>query len=172
MLNRTEPGFGNHQRIHRKWNQMTNRHAYLAIGALLLSVVTTPAFAVTITGEDSSATDSSAVTMTIEHSCDFTISDIDFGTLGLITSANTSDGTLTITCTQGTLFNVAFESAQTLANGANLVPYSVALINSPSLTGTGSAQVLDTRATLDPSISPPAGVYTDTTLVTVTINNI
>ena len=154
-------------------NKMIKRHSLFAAGALLIGAAFNPASAVNLSGAGDSDTDSMDVSMTVVAACDFSVSDIGFGNQGLVSGATTSDGVLSISCTDDTAFTVAFEAAQTMTDGTTAVPYGVALIGSPTLVGTGAAQTFNYRATLAPTggVSPPAGEYTDTTAVTVAIAN-
>lgn len=131
------------------------------------------------------------VTITIEDSClTATSTNISFGTRGVITSAIQQTGTLSITCTKGTLYSIALtpSNGNLLGNGemagtggntdtvqynlsqdaANSIPWG-ATNGSNELTGTGTGSV-DTK-TVYANISNTGytpDTYTDTVTITVT----
>lgn len=150
---------------------MIRRYSLFAAGALLFGATFNPASAVSLSGAGDSDTDTMAVSMTVVDACEFSVSDVAFGSQGLVSTSTTSDGALSISCTDGTAFSVTFETGQTMTDGTNIVPYGLALIGTPTLVGTGEAESIGYRATLAPTdgVSPPAGAYADTTDVTVAI---
>lgn len=150
---------------------MSKYHSLFAAVSLIAGATFNPAFAVDLSGAGDSGTDSMALSMNVVDACSFAVSAIDFGDQGLLTTATSSDGSLGITCSDGTAFTVAFETGQTMTDGTTTVPYHLALIGTPTLVGTGVEQAIGIRSTFDQNVAPAAGNYTDTTDVTVAIAN-
>ncbi|MEO8747722.1 MAG: spore coat U domain-containing protein [Rhodanobacter sp.] len=132
------------------------------------------------------------VKITIQAACDIhTVgpTTLDFGTQGVLSAAVAGTSTLTVTCTSGAAYSMTLDgghtanvAARTMINGANAVGYQLysdlAHANVWGLvgnnagqtggTGNGSAQTYTVYGNVPAQTTPPAGVYNDTILVTVT----
>ncbi len=126
---------------------------------------------------------------TVLSNCKVTATDIGFGSQGLLTANIDQTGTVSVTCTAGTTYNVglgdgnenAGPSGRAMALGANKIGYglyrdgarsqvwgSTIGTNTVGGTGTGAAQNLTVFARVAPQVTPPAGTYSDVIVVTVT----
>ena len=126
---------------------------------------------------------------TVLGNCQVTATDIGFGSQGLLTANIDQTGTLSVTCTAGTTYNVglgdgnenAGPSGRAMALGANKIGYglyrdgarsqvwgSTIGTNTVGGTGTGAAQNVTVFARVAPQPTPPAGTYSDVVVVTVT----
>jgi len=150
----------------------------LAAGAVLLLAGFNPAAAVTVTGTGSSGTADMTVSIEVAHSCDFSVtSNVNFGTPSPVVGGATAPtpGQITATCTQGTEFSIALEAApvggRTMVSGTNSIPYSLTLDPASNVSATGTAQTFGVTGTLGTiSSRPPAGSYSDTVTVTLTVD--
>lgn len=121
--------------------------------------------------------------------CTITANPLDFGNVGLLTSAIDATTTLEVQCSDGTPYNVGLNAGQNGGNvdarrmvlGANAISYQLYRDSSRTQvwgdtvdtdtvagSGTGNPQSLTVygRVTVQPT--PPAGNYNDTIVVTVT----
>jgi spore coat protein U-like protein len=126
---------------------------------------------------------------TVLSNCLVTAANINFGSQGLLTSNIDQGGNVSVTCTAGTTYNVGLDggnqnagpTGRAMAFGANKVAYGLYRdgarsqvwgttigTNTVGGTGTGSAQNLPVYARVPPQVTPPAGTYNDTIVVTVT----
>ncbi len=133
----------------------------LAAGAVLLS--SSAAFAFT-------ATDQFQATVTITSSCLIDASDLDFGSLGVITGTETATADVVVTCTAGTAYDLSFSSnvgdvtdTGLMIGGSEDVAYNVSL-SSSSGTGSGVSSIL---GSLPAQSTPSAGVYSVADSLTV-----
>ena len=153
-------------------------HLFLTAGTAILLAGATAAGAATVSGAGDSNTEDMTVSMTVEHSCDFSItSNVNFGTLGPVDDSATAGtpGEISVTCTDGTEFTVDLEAppaeGRVLTSGVNEVPYSLALDSATGVTATGSAQTYAVAGTLGTlGTQPPAGDYGDIVTVTLTVD--
>jgi spore coat protein U-like protein len=128
-------------------------------------------------------------TATVLGNCLVTATDINFGSQGLLAANVDTTGSLSVTCTAGTAYNVGLDdghqaagpTGRAMALGAHTVGYglyrdaarslvwgSTVGTNTAGGTGTGSAQPLAVYARVPPQATPPAGAYADIIVVTVT----
>ncbi len=141
-------------------------------------------------GDDTSFLNNLAVQATIQALCHVDATDMNFGTLnGLLNSNRETTSSLSITCTQGTAYNVGLDNGEHYANGyrrmagpnGNYVKYQLYrnanrtqlwgnTIGTDTVTGTGtgSTQNLTVWGRVPPQTTPPAGNYSDTIQVTIT----
>jgi spore coat protein U-like protein len=126
---------------------------------------------------------------TVLGNCLITATDINFGSQGLLAANLDMTGSLSVTCTAGTAYNVGLDdghqnagpSGRAMALGSNTIGYGLYRDAARSLvwgstvgtntlggTGTGSAQPLTVYARVPPQPTPPAGAYADIIVVTVT----
>ena len=141
-------------------------------------------------GPDGTNSASFTASATVITSCGVSASNINFGTLGFISSNFDSNGAVTALCTNGSPYNVGLSAgngsgatvaARKMTNGANTVTYSLYTTisrttvwgntigtNTLSGTGTGTNQTLTVYGRVPPQTTPPVGTYSDTVVVTVT----
>jgi spore coat protein U-like protein len=126
---------------------------------------------------------------TVLSNCNVIATDINFGSQGILAANIDTTGSLSVTCTAGTAYNVglgdghqnAGPTGRAMSLGANTVGYGLYRDSARSLvwgstiasntlggTGSGSAQPLTVYARVPPQATPPAGVYADVIVVTVT----
>src|SRR5262249_37946646 len=126
---------------------------------------------------------------TVPANCRVTATDIGFGSQGLLTANIDQTGTVSVTCTSGTTYNVglgdgqqnAGPSGRAMALGANRVGYGLYRdgarsqvwgdtvgTNTVGGTGNGAAQNITVYARVVPQVTPPAGTYSDVVVVTIT----
>jgi spore coat protein U-like protein len=132
------------------------------------------------------ATTTLGVSLTITAACTVTSSPVAFGSQGLLTSAVPATGSLTVTCTDGTVYNVALDAGQgtgatvtnRLMTGPSTDTVSYGLFQDAGLatnwgatkagTGNGSAVTLNVYGNIPAQTSPSVGLYADTVGVLVT----
>lgn len=128
------------------------------------------------------------VQITIMEECTLgTISDINFGSTGLLASNIDATGSIEVTCTAGTDYTLALgtgegagatEAIRQMTGAGGTVAYSLyqdagnstlwgANTNAFSGVGTGSAVALDVFGSVPSQSTPAAGIYSD--IVTVTL---
>lgn len=126
------------------------------------------------------------VQATVAKDCLVSTEDVNFGSHGVLNSNIFAEGAVNLTCTQGTNYSVALEtgalpsSQRQMKNGAQAVTY--ALFQNPQRThlwgsapdetatgaGTGDSASFPVYGLVPPQTTPPAGIYKDTVVVTVT----
>jgi spore coat protein U-like protein len=125
----------------------------------------------------------------VQSNCNVAASDIDFGSQGLLVANIDLNGGLSVKCTFGTTYAVGLDdghqnagpSGRAMSLGANKVGYnlyrdparslvwgSTVATNTVGGTGSGGSQPLTFYARVPPQITPPAGIYADVIVVTVT----
>lgn len=143
----------------------------------------------TLTG---TATASFTVTATVTPQCTLTTSNINFGNVGALSNPVTASGTVTVRCTSNAGYTISMDGGNAKSDDptkrwmGGTTPqtgvsyglyqnsqYSLPWGNTPGLTkldiGSGSNQTFTVFGRTNPStITPPAGTYTDTVVVTVT----
>jgi len=126
---------------------------------------------------------------TVLSNCTVAADNINFGSQGLLTANIDQTGNVLVTCTAGTTYNVGLDggnqnagpTGRAMALGANRIAYGLYRdaarsqvwgttigTNTAGGTGTGSAQNVSVYARVPPQVTPPAGTYNDTIVVTVT----
>jgi len=132
------------------------------------------------------------VRVTNNSSCTVSTTALDFGNQANLTTVKTATNSISVTCTGGTLYdiglsngssggtgptarlmkNVATAQAITYGvyrNSVHTVPWGNAIgTDTVSGTGTGSAQTFTGHGRIPVQTTPPALIYTDTVVVTVT----
>jgi len=123
-------------------------------------------------------------------SCTVTATDMNFGSLTLLTANSDATSTVSVTCTSGASYNVGLNGGLSGAtnptlrkmtlgvneityglyqNAARSTPWGDTIgTNTVVGTGTGSAQTLTVYGRIPPQTTPIAGSYSDTIIVTVT----
>ena len=132
---------------------------------------------------------SSSATATVVSSCNVSATNINFGSIGLLTGNTDATGTLTIQCnstlpytvslnggisgaTDPTQRKMAFSSTNIIyglyRDSARSLPWGATVgTNTASGTGTGASQNLTVYGRIAPQATPKPGAYTDTIVVTV-----
>ena len=126
---------------------------------------------------------------TVLANCTVAATDINFGSQGILAANIDTTGSVSVSCTSGTAYNVGLDdghqnagpAGRAMALGASRVGYGLYRDGARSLqwgntigtntagaTGSGSAQPLTIYARVPPQITPPAGTYQDIIVVTVT----
>ena len=149
------------------------------LAGLAVSVLGTAAHAAT-------ATSTFTAKIVIENDCSVSSpNDLDFGTVGLLSSNKDTSMDFTVTCTNGADYTIAMDNGQNasgstnrMKNGSEYVSYELYQDNSYSTvwddsstvgsTGTGTAQTFTVYGRVPPQATPTAGTYTDTVTITVT----
>ncbi len=149
------------------------------LAGLAVSVLGTAAHAAT-------ATSTFTAKIVIENDCSVSSpNDLDFGTVGLLSSNKDTSMDFTVTCTNGAAYTIAMDNGQNasgstnrMKNGSEYVSYELYQNNSYSTvwddsntvgsTGTGTAQTFTVYGRVPPQATPSAGTYTDTVTITVT----
>jgi spore coat protein U-like protein len=130
------------------------------------------------------------VTATVLAGCNLTATDLDFGTVGVLSSNVDAASTVSVTCSNGTPYNVGLNAGTgagaTVANrkmtsGGNTVSYSLYTDSARTTvwgntvgtdtvagTGTGTSQALTVYGRVPSQTTPPPSTYSDTIIVTVT----
>ena len=155
-----------------------------AFAGLALAVSTTSALSATVT-------DTFQVSITIQADCTVAtlLSDINFGTEGVLATDVAASSTLTCTCSLGTPYSIGLNAGtgsgatvatRKMTNGSSTVDYSLYSDSSHvnvwgnvsgewmEATGTGLPQLFTIYGLVPPQTTPGAGTYTDTITVTVT----
>ena len=142
--------------------------------------------------EAATATGNLNVQITIQAECTLgTINTVNFATHGVLNTNVDSTGSLSVTCTNTTAYNIGLDagagSGATIAarlmtgTGAATVTYSLYIdsgrtqvwgstigTDTVAATGTGAAQSYTVYGRVPPQTTPAPGIYTDTVVVTVT----
>jgi spore coat protein U-like protein len=129
------------------------------------------------------------VTASVLANCNVAAQTMNFGTQGVLNANVDAQGLITTTCTPGTPYNIGLDgglasgapAARKMTLGAQSVTYGLFRdaartqpwgntigTNTATGTGTGLGQPLTVFGRIAPQITPPAGTYTDTIVVTVT----
>lgn len=131
------------------------------------------------------------VSANVVNKCRVSASPLDFGTNpGLLNTAVNANTNLTLQCSVGTAYNVGLNAGQNgggdinarkMMLGANHVAYQLYRdpaqtqvwgdtigSNTVAATGNGSTQNMTVYGNVQPQPTPPAGIYKDTVIVTVT----
>lgn len=135
-------------------------------------------------------TNNMPVQITIQNACNVSTvapTTLDFGTQGPLIAAVDQTSTITVTCTTGANYNVALDgggganiNARRMVNAGNSVGYQLyrdagrtlvwgMTVGTDTLAGTGNglAQSLPVYGRVPAQATPPAAVYNDNVLVTV-----
>jgi spore coat protein U-like protein len=137
----------------------------------------------------STATTTFNVTATVPTTCTVAANNLDFGTVGVLSTNTDASTTLSPVCTNGTPYNVGLDkganggsvTARQMKAGSALINYSL-FSNSGRTTnwgntvgtdtvagtGTGSAQSLTVYGRIPPQATPSPATYNDTIVVTLT----
>lgn len=140
-------------------------------------------------------TDTFDVTITLQSSCDLSTAptDMDFGSVGLLSQDYTASSSIYVTCTSGTNYELELDDGQNadattrrmFDGDSSYVSYRLyrdngrtelwgdgtTFGNASARTGTGSEETVAVYGSvlqLDNPSTPPAGAYSDTVTVTVT----
>jgi spore coat protein U-like protein len=131
------------------------------------------------------------VSLTIQADCSITATSLDFGTTGLITSNIDQTTPLTVTCSNGTAYNVGLDGGSVSGStttarllggtGSNTVNFGLFRdaartqnwgntvgSDTQSGTGTGTAQAITVYGRVPTQNAPAAGAYSSTITATVT----
>lgn len=138
------------------------------------------------------STASFTVTASVAPQCTLTTSDINFGTVGALSNPVTASGTVTVRCTSSASYGISMDGGTSgstdptrrwmggitpqtgisyglYQNSEYSLPWGNTLDLTRSGTGSGSNQTFTVFGRTNGStITPPAGTYTDTVVVTVT----
>lgn len=138
------------------------------------------------------ATFSFGVTADVTSTCALTATPINFGSVGMISSPINANGTVSVTCVPGAVYQVALDAGRgvganttdrlmTRGGGAETLTYRLYRDsartqnwgNTPNVdtstgTGTGQTQVLTVYGTLPAQTTGGTGIYSDTVTVTLT----
>ena len=128
--------------------------------------------------------------MTGVQTCALPISNLNFGTVGILSANFDSTNTVTVKCSNSTPYNIGLNegngtgatvAARKMTSGAKTVTYSLYQnsgrttvwgntigSNIVTGTGTGSNQVLTVFGRVPAQTTPTPATYTDTVVVTVT----
>lgn len=108
-------------------------------------------------------TDTYTARINIQTTCAITVSDLDFGNVGVI-STHTATATVGINCSLGTAYSLSFSNTLAvtnytgaMTNGPNSVAYSAALGSAGGI-GPGTTSIM---GLILPQPTPPTGLYTD-----------
>lgn len=128
------------------------------------------------------------ITATVAANCLVATQNIDFGSVGVLSSNVNSTGQVTVTCTPSTAYTVGLGNGQTgtgpttrrmtlgtqavtyglYRDAAHSQPWGSAAGTTVPGTGTGLAQNLTVYGRVPPQTTPSPGTYSDTVVVTVT----
>ena len=132
--------------------------------------------------------DSFQIVADVAAFCEVSATDLDFGTVGLLTGPVDASGSIQVRCTRDTTYQISLSGGQANAtspdqrrmrNGAYSVRYGIYRDSARTLgwgdqpgntvsgVGTGNVQVYTTHGRVFAQPTPPAGTYTDTIVVTV-----
>ncbi|TCU30559.1 spore coat protein U-like protein [Rhizobium azibense] len=156
-----------------------------ALAGLALLIPLGPAIAATATGN-------MTVRITIQSECKIqTVSDLDFGTAGVIDANIDQTSSIGVQCTSGQTYNVGLSAGsgadattavrKMTGPGAATINYSLyrdaartqvwgVTVGTDTVTGTGNGDVQNVTVygRVPPQVTPESGVYTDTVAITVT----
>ncbi len=165
----------------------TATYSRVALACLLLSSVLIP-----VAADAGTATTTMGVSMTITAGCTVASgATVSFGSQSVLSAATTQNGTLSVTCTSGTTYNVGLDqgagSGATVAARKMTGPASATInyglyqnaalttvfgntvgSNTVAGTGTGAAQTITVYGQVPIQASPAPGAYADTVNVTIT----
>jgi len=168
--------------------RLTGLNALSALAFVCAAYGPAPAAAAT-------ATSNLHVTITITSECLLgTVTDVNFGTHGVLSSDVTAQGSISVQCTNGQTYTLALDKGagagadantvdsrfMTLASGTDTIAYGLykdsALTqqwgdtggNLFSGTGTGAAVAIPVYGKVPSQTTPSAGTYNDTVVVTLT----
>jgi spore coat protein U-like protein len=138
----------------------------------------------------SNAALSVSVTATVVANCSLSVVDLNFGSISTLASNADTTGSVTITCTNTTPYNIGLSAgtgtgatvaARKMTKGASTITYSLYKdatrttvwgntvgTNTSAGTGTGTAQTSTVYGRAPPQSIPAAGTYSDTVIVTAT----
>lgn len=142
------------------------------------------------TYSNGSATASIAVNLVVESGCTLSAADLDFGTTSVLTSAITADTTVSVTCTNGTPYNIGINEGDVagsttttrLMGGGNSETVSFTLWQDSALstnwgsvqgtntyagTGTGASQTVTVYGKVPAQTTPSASTYKTTLTASV-----
>jgi len=136
-----------------------------------------------------SASSSTSASATVTSSCNVSATNIDFGTVALLTGSKDAQGTLSILCSSALPYTVSLSGGNSgasdptqrrMSSGGASIVYGLYQdsarlsawgdtvgANTASGTGTGAAQDLTVFARIAAQSTPAPGTYTDTIVVTV-----
>jgi len=137
------------------------------------------------------ATTTFQVLANVQSTCIAAATDLNFGNVGVITAPIDQTSTITVTCTNGTTYNVGLNAgtgtgatlpSRKMVNGTNLLNYTLfrdtartqiwgTTVGTDTVAGAGNGNAQNLTVygrILAPQTSPPPGLYTDTITVTVT----
>lgn len=142
------------------------------------------------TGTKQAISSGSTWTATIQANCQVSVANLSFGTVGLLNANTDSSSDISVTCTNGTPYNIGLGAGTgagaTVANrkmksGSTTILYSLYTSNSYSSvwgetigtdtqsgTGAGSSQVYTVYGRVFAQPTPAPGTYSDTIVLTVT----
>lgn len=121
--------------------------------------------------------------------CEVSATNLDFGSVGVLTQPVDAAGSIQVRCTTGTTYRILLNGGQAgavapdqrrMRNGSNSIRYGIYRdsartlgwgdqpSNSVSGVGNGAVQTYTTYGRVFAQPTPPAGTYTDTIIVTVT----
>jgi len=131
-------------------------------------------------------------TITAKHVgvCTVSATNLNFGTLGILSGNADATGTLSVQCTSGASYQVGLSGGLTgavdptdrrMVSGSNQISYGLYQdagrtipwgdtigTNTLSGTGTGASQSVTVFGRIPSQTTPPTGVYSDTIVVTIT----
>ena len=138
----------------------------------------------------SSSALSVSVTATVVANCSLSVVDLNFGAMSTLASNADTTGSVTITCTNTTPYNIGLSAgtgtgatvaARKMTKGASTIVYSLYKnagrttvwgntigTNTTTGTGTGTGQTSTIFGRAPPQAIPAAGTYSDTVIVTAT----
>jgi spore coat protein U-like protein len=160
------------------------------IRKLLSALAVALTFALPATTLAATKTATFTVTATVISDCTIvSASNINFGNVGVMASNTDATGTLSVTCTTGTPFNLELDAGtgtgstltnRLMANGSNTLQYQLyrdsARTNvwgttigtdTSAATGTGSAANFTVYGRMPPQPTPAVGTYTSTVTATI-----
>jgi spore coat protein U-like protein len=136
------------------------------------------------------ATSTFTTQVTVNSTCIVSSGNIDFGPVGVLTANVDASSTLTVQCTNTTVYDIGLNAGtgsgasvatRKMTNGSATVNYSLYTDSAHTTvwgntigsdvvhaTGNGAAQSYPVYGRVPPQTTPAAGVYTDTITVTVT----
>lgn len=132
------------------------------------------------------------VTITIDNACLISTAPttLNFGAQGVLAENVDNTSTMSVTCTTGTTYSIGLDAGEngsgnvdkrTMSSGTDFIAYQLYSDSARATVwgdtigtdtvkseGTGSAQLYTVYGRVPPQATPPAGVYNDTVLVTLT----
>lgn len=130
------------------------------------------------------------VTATVPTTCTLSTNNLDFGGAGLLNSNKDSSTLLSVSCTNGTSYNVGLDGGlsgasdptqRKMTKGAEQIIYglyhdaartlpfgNVIGVDTATGTGSGTSQTINVYGRIPPQTTPSAGLYSDTIVVTLT----